>query len=145
MNLDEYFPIINNAIPLYFNSAGLITTDRKYHETIYKLTILYYWNRFAQCVRHDKLWSIFTKFQPTKTENFFLFTTDGRPHNAPSSIEYLKRKEQENLLINNQRRIVHHTFPSHSMIIVVVVVAFLFMLFIVFRRSVLGWKWINMG
>lgn len=133
MNLDEYFPIINNAIPLYVNSAGLITTDHKYHETIYKLTILYYWDRFAQCVRHDKLWSIFTKIKSSKTDNFYLFTTDGRPHNAPPFLEYLKRKEQEKLLINNQRQ-----FSNHNMVIIIIIIIivaiFSMLFFVVFRR-----------
>lgn len=135
MNLSEYFPIINNAIPLYVNSEGLITTDRKYHETIYKLTILYYWNRFAKCVRHDKLWSIFTQLQSLKTDNFFLFTTSGLPYNAPPFIGYLIRKEQERLFINSQWRLQNskkwypNTLPSLFITIYVITL----MLFSVFR------------
>lgn len=136
MNLNEYFPILNSTIPLYVNSNGLITTDRIYHETIYKLTILYYWERFAKCVRHDKLWSIFTQLQPSKIDNYFLFTTDGLPHNVPSFIEYLKRKEQEKLIINSQCRLQNSkkwysiTFPS---LVIAIYVIISFILFCVFN------------
>lgn len=100
MDLIEYLPIINDTIPLYVNANGLITVDTVYHSAIFKLSLIYYWDRFKCVASHDYLWSALCQF--TGNSSVFLFTANGHPHNAPTSIDYLVRKERECALILSQ-------------------------------------------
>lgn len=98
MELSEFLPIINDSMRIYINKRGFITTDKIHHENIFKFTLIHYWDRFSKCVEQDFLWSAIRNIS---SADCFEFHLNGKPHNAPATIDYIIRKERERHIILN--------------------------------------------
>lgn len=114
MNISKYIPILNNSITLYVNQNGYITIDTMYNQLVYKLTLLYYWDRFTKLVSEDVLWGM---CKSVSNSELFLFKSNGTQVSPPESIKYLIRLENEQNIIN---QLYNHNNPISSLVIFVV-------------------------
>lgn len=87
-----------------------------YHEQLFKLSIVHYWERFSVVVDQEFLWAA---IKGITAKDLFLFHSDGRPFNPPASIEYMVRKERERMIILS---IGNHSKPLPTAIVIAICV-----------------------